>query len=59
MRLKVSYFHHDIFNARFNPRRSSPLTATFPVGDSQFTLVNALSVVGPSAASTRDSGVPG
>jgi SAM-dependent methyltransferase len=39
-----SFYHHDVFNVRHNPGREKPLTAPFPVADSQFTLVNALSV---------------
>ena len=39
-----SFLHHDVFNTRFNPNPGSPTMAPFPVGDSQFTLVNALSV---------------
>jgi len=38
------FVHHDVFNIRFNPGPNKPLTAPFPVADSQFTLVNALSV---------------
>jgi len=40
----VSFLHHDVFFERFNPNPNSPSVAKFPVGDSQFTLVNALSV---------------
>ncbi len=37
-------FHHqDVFNATFNPGRK-PMSAPFPVGDGEFTLVNAISV---------------
>jgi SAM-dependent methyltransferase len=39
-----SFFHHDVFNTRFNPQPGKPTTAPFPVADSQFTLVNAISV---------------
>ena len=39
-----SFFHHDVFNVCFNPDPNRPKVAPFPVGDSQFTLVNALSV---------------
>lgn len=39
-----SFVHHDVFNTRFNPNPASPRVAPFPVGDSQFTLINALSV---------------
>lgn len=39
-----SFLHHDVFNTRFNPNPASPTVAPFPVGDSQFTLINALSV---------------
>lgn len=35
--------HHDVFNATFNPGRK-PMTAPLPVGDREFTLVNAWSV---------------
>lgn len=35
--------HHDVFNPTFNPGRK-PMTAPFPVGDREFTLVNAWSV---------------
>ena len=38
------FHHHDVFNVAFNPGPHKPLTAPFPAGDSQFTLVNALSV---------------
>jgi len=39
-----TFFHHDVYHVRFNPLPGKPLTATFPVEDGQFTLVNALSV---------------
>ena len=39
-----TFFHHDVYHVRFNPVPGKPLTATFPVEDGQFTLVNALSV---------------
>lgn len=39
-----SFYHHDVFNVVSNPGREKPLMAPFPVPDSQFTLVNALSV---------------
>ncbi len=39
-----SFRHHDVFDVMFNPNPGSPATAPFPVGDSQFTLVNAHSV---------------
>jgi SAM-dependent methyltransferase len=38
------FYHHDVFNVSHNPGREKPLTAPFPVPDSRFTLVNALSV---------------
>jgi SAM-dependent methyltransferase len=38
------FHHHDVFNATFNPGRSKPPTAPFPVPDGEFTLVNAWSV---------------
>jgi SAM-dependent methyltransferase len=38
------FYHHDVFNVAFNPGHEKPLSAPFPAGDSQFTLVNALSV---------------
>jgi SAM-dependent methyltransferase len=41
---QFSFHHHDVFNVAFNPGAAKPLTAPFPVEDSQFTLVNALSV---------------
>ena len=39
-----NFYHHDVFNVAFNPGHEKPLSAPFPVGDSQITLVNALSV---------------
>lgn len=39
-----NFYHHDVFNVSHNPGREKPLTAPFPASDSQFTLVNALSV---------------
>ncbi len=39
-----NFCHHDVFNVAFNPGHEKPLSAPFPVGDSQITLVNALSV---------------
>ncbi|MGA3318462.1 MAG: class I SAM-dependent methyltransferase [Candidatus Korobacteraceae bacterium] len=39
-----NFYHYDVFNVRHNPGREKPLTAPFPVADSQFKLVNALSV---------------
>jgi SAM-dependent methyltransferase len=39
-----SFLHHDVFDVMFNPIPGSPSVAPFPVGDSQFTLVNAHSV---------------
>ena len=39
-----SFLHHDVYNVRFNPNPDAPAMATFPAGDAQFTLVNALSV---------------
>jgi SAM-dependent methyltransferase len=41
---EFSFFHHDVYNARFNPNPASPAVAPFPAGDGEFTLVNALSV---------------
>ena len=38
------FLHHDVFNVRFNPGGDKRKAASFPVADSQFTLVNALSV---------------
>jgi len=38
------FLHHDVFNVRFNPGSEKPRQAAFPAADSQFTLVNALSV---------------
>lgn len=38
------FFHHNVFNTRFNPGSDKPSTLPFPVPDSHFTLVNALSV---------------
>jgi SAM-dependent methyltransferase len=38
------FFHHNVFNTRFNPGPDKPSTLPFPVPDSHFTLVNALSV---------------
>jgi len=38
------FFHHDVFNTRFNPGPDKPSTMLFPVPNSHFTLVNALSV---------------
>ena len=39
-----NFYHHDVFNVALNPGHGKPLSAPFPSGDSQFTLVNALSV---------------
>ena len=39
-----TFYHHDVFNVAFNPGDGKPMTAPFPTGDWQFTLVNALSV---------------
>jgi SAM-dependent methyltransferase len=39
-----NFHHHDVFNVIHNPGRDKPLTAPFPVPNSQFKLVNALSV---------------
>jgi len=39
-----SFLHHDVFNTRFNPKPGAPSVAAFPAANSQFTLVNALSV---------------
>lgn len=39
-----NFYRHDVFSVAFNPGREKPLSAPFPVGDSQITLVNALSV---------------
>jgi SAM-dependent methyltransferase len=39
-----SFHHHDVYNAFFNPNPGSPRVGLFPVGDGEFTLVNALSV---------------
>jgi SAM-dependent methyltransferase len=39
-----SFYHHDVFNVLTNPGREKPLMSPFPAQDSQFTLVNALSV---------------
>jgi SAM-dependent methyltransferase len=41
---EFSFYHHDVFNVNHNPGREKPLTAPFPVHDSQFRLVDALSV---------------
>ncbi len=41
---QFSFYHHDVFNVALNPSRDKPLTAPFPAQDSQFTLVNAISV---------------
>ncbi len=41
---EFSFYHHDVFNVTLNPSRDKPLTAPFPAQDSQFTLVNAISV---------------
>lgn len=41
---EFSFYHHDVFNVALNPSRDKPLTAPFPAQDSQFTLVNAISV---------------
>lgn len=38
------FFHHDVFNARFNPGPAKPMMAPFPDVDLRFKLVNALSV---------------
>ncbi len=38
------FHHHDVFNVAFNPGPHKPLTIPFPVEDSQFTMVNAISV---------------
>ena len=38
------FYHHDVFNVALNPSRDKPLSAPFPAQDSQFTLVNAISV---------------
>jgi SAM-dependent methyltransferase len=43
-RPRFRFFHHDVFNTRFNPGPDKPSTMPFPVPDSHFTLVNALSV---------------
>ncbi len=42
--LGFSFYHHDVFNVALNPGRGKPLTAPFPAQDSQFTLINAISV---------------
>jgi SAM-dependent methyltransferase len=39
-----TFLHHDVFNVRFNPNPTSPSVRPFPVADSEFTLINALSV---------------
>lgn len=39
-----SFHHHDVFNVALNPGRDKPLTSPLPAQDSQFTLVNAISV---------------
>jgi len=39
-----TFYHHDVYNVASNPDRDKPMTAPFPVADSQFTLVNAHSV---------------
>lgn len=39
-----SFVHHDVFNVALNPSRGKPLTAPFPAQDSQFTMINAISV---------------
>lgn len=41
---EFTFYHHDVFNVTLNPGRDKPLTAAFPVQESQFTLVNAISV---------------
>jgi SAM-dependent methyltransferase len=41
---RFEFFHHDVYNASFNPVQGRPRTALFPVEDESFTLVNALSV---------------
>ena len=41
---EFSFYHHDVFNVALNPSRDKPLTAPFPAQDSQFTMVNAISV---------------
>jgi SAM-dependent methyltransferase len=41
---EFSFYHHDVFNVLSNPDRNKPLMAPFPSQDSQFTLINALSV---------------
>lgn len=41
---QFSFFHHDVYNPRFNPNPRRPSVAAFPVADSQFSLVNAISV---------------
>jgi SAM-dependent methyltransferase len=38
------FVHHDVRNVMFNPGADKPSVAAFPAGDSEFTLVNALSV---------------
>jgi SAM-dependent methyltransferase len=38
------FFHHDVYNASFNPVDGRPRTAPFPVEGQCFTLVNAFSV---------------
>jgi SAM-dependent methyltransferase len=41
---RFEFLHHDVYNASFNPEEGRPRTASFPVEDQSFTLVNALSV---------------
>lgn len=41
---EFSFYHHDVFNVALNPGRDKPLTAPLPAQDSQFTLVNAISI---------------
>lgn len=38
------FHHHDVYNVRFNPQGKEPPVESLPVGDSEFTMVHALSV---------------
>lgn len=42
--LRFNFHHHDVYYPAFNPGDEKPLSAPFPFGDGEFTLVLALSV---------------
>lgn len=41
---QFAFLHHDVFDDSFNPGEGKPRIETFPAGDREFTLVNAISV---------------